>query len=525
MIKKSLLTASILFGMSSYGQDIILENGWELLGATQDLNVSSFNGSCAQYLWKYDSNVDTKWKLHISNSSITNDSFLGFDTIFQGEGYWVKSSGSCNIPTDGTAYDTLKSNNVQDAINLLKALSPEASINSTLEDIKQTLNSNNQDENLMLAMIDISQILNSDEVKSLVTSDDGSIVNLDLLLSDMTSKLSVAQNATLAGGTDILHTLATKLKTASDTIGNSFTSVVRVMNYDGVSINYNDSLSIRASAVAAASALEYIASYTWGDKSYFEPMPATIDGKFNWNEKYSATTGAPSWLNIDSIPSTNIVEYTTASTNPISLLNNENFFKMTNQSRLTNSGVLLQEAVTLISSIDNTKLTDLEALSATDIADATKMKNSFESDGNFVDGYTTINIKNIFASSTYIDRDDFPKGFEYQNDVGTQVTLNSDLSKYDNGVLYFSHTWTSPDTSSECWSYSWGNYSMFDITQWQSTDNCSESPKTVDVYKYAMIEPTESFIPSASSLDEVIVYVENNTSTGSITLQEAINNN
>lgn len=71
-------------------------NGWQLLGAVEDLDVTSFNNTCVDSIWKYSSG---SWQLHIANgetytipSGVTENVSLN-----QGDGFWIKGNGSCEV--------------------------------------------------------------------------------------------------------------------------------------------------------------------------------------------------------------------------------------------------------------------------------------------------------------------------------------------------------------------------------------------------------------------------------------------
>lgn len=95
---------------SSAGLNIL--DGWQLLGATSDLDLSIFDGSCVDFIWGYKNGA---WQLHIANgqeyaipSNVTMDLSLN-----QGDGFWVKATGVCDINTTisflGKAYGAVTS--------------------------------------------------------------------------------------------------------------------------------------------------------------------------------------------------------------------------------------------------------------------------------------------------------------------------------------------------------------------------------------------------------------------------------
>jgi len=102
-MKKSLITATLL-ATALYSQSINIHNGWQLLGATEDLNTTAFdNSGCVDYLWKYDAtNSASPWSVHISNGISYNGSLAIFNQIKEGSGFWVKGNSNCQINTTST---------------------------------------------------------------------------------------------------------------------------------------------------------------------------------------------------------------------------------------------------------------------------------------------------------------------------------------------------------------------------------------------------------------------------------------
>ncbi len=93
-MKKVLLSLAI--ASSIYAQDISINDGWQLLGATEDLNISKFNNSCVDYIWKYDTG---NWKLHIANGQTYSYTGATISTLTQGQGFWVKGNNNCSVTT------------------------------------------------------------------------------------------------------------------------------------------------------------------------------------------------------------------------------------------------------------------------------------------------------------------------------------------------------------------------------------------------------------------------------------------
>ncbi|MBN2781959.1 MAG: hypothetical protein JXQ66_01830 [Campylobacterales bacterium] len=93
----------LLLSHSIYAQNIKVEYGWQLLGATEDINVSIFDNSCVDYIWQYNhTNIENqKWLLHISNNQTYNYTGGYVTNILAGSGFWVKGNTEigCDVNT------------------------------------------------------------------------------------------------------------------------------------------------------------------------------------------------------------------------------------------------------------------------------------------------------------------------------------------------------------------------------------------------------------------------------------------
>ena len=110
-MKKQLISLGLVATLSSsllaYTYEI--KEGWQLLGAVENItDLSVFNDTCVDYLWKYDTNDTTNsiWRLHIANGIDYNYCGDTLDKLNQGDGFWVKANASCSI-TVGSTCDTL----------------------------------------------------------------------------------------------------------------------------------------------------------------------------------------------------------------------------------------------------------------------------------------------------------------------------------------------------------------------------------------------------------------------------------
>ncbi len=103
MKKLSIIASSLLLSSSIYAQNISILTGWQLFGAVEDINVSTFNNSCVDFVWKYDSNNvnNPHWQLHIANgiNYSTASNYSPIESLNTGDGFWVQGNDSCNVST------------------------------------------------------------------------------------------------------------------------------------------------------------------------------------------------------------------------------------------------------------------------------------------------------------------------------------------------------------------------------------------------------------------------------------------
>jgi len=102
-MKKSALTLATTLIMSGalYAQTLNVQDGWQLVGATENVELSKLNGNCIDYIWQYDA-TNEDWKLHVANGqtyAYTGATVMGINA---GEGFWVKGNSTCNMEISNT---------------------------------------------------------------------------------------------------------------------------------------------------------------------------------------------------------------------------------------------------------------------------------------------------------------------------------------------------------------------------------------------------------------------------------------
>ena len=109
MKSPSILTLSILTATTLSASAI--HQGWQILGATEDITTNKFNDSCVEVVWKYDSSDanNPKWQVYVPNSDTANPNgyskYDAIDSIKKAEGFWVLGNSDCELDID-TAVET-----------------------------------------------------------------------------------------------------------------------------------------------------------------------------------------------------------------------------------------------------------------------------------------------------------------------------------------------------------------------------------------------------------------------------------
>lgn len=111
---KYLLSMGIsLLVTSVFAQNINIKTGWQLLGTNEDLNVSKFDNSCVDFIWKYDNtNSSAPWQLHVSNGQTYSlaSNYLAISSLVKGSGIWLQGNDDCNLTislSDGSTTTTI----------------------------------------------------------------------------------------------------------------------------------------------------------------------------------------------------------------------------------------------------------------------------------------------------------------------------------------------------------------------------------------------------------------------------------
>ena len=85
----------ILIVIFTEAKNITVLKKWQLLGASNDINLSIFKNSCADFIWSYKNN---KWLLFIANNNSYNYQNRT-EFLKKGDGFWIKGHDECNITT------------------------------------------------------------------------------------------------------------------------------------------------------------------------------------------------------------------------------------------------------------------------------------------------------------------------------------------------------------------------------------------------------------------------------------------
>lgn len=389
--------------------DIDVEDGWNLVSVKTNnrIGVDSYlSNPDIRLAWKFGLNGWEGFSTHYTLKRQLQNYFIPELRVLNvGEGFWVYSAKSSNIASPCTGDDK-----VREILDIIEGFDPtQDSLTTLLYTLKDDLDPTKTNQMVLSALIDIIEIANSPEVQAFIDTN-SSLPNLDAFSGDNEVLIELATNVNSAGGTTLMHAMAEKLKAASNTIAIAYTNSDNEICYTDRSgnsfrLNYDDALYIQSNALAAASSLEMFASYSYGDiGTYFKIQEKDINA-------YS-------------------YEYIKAETDPLAMIQQTDFFKINDTARLATAGNYLKDAVSLMSSIDTTKITLVE-LGIEDISSAIKMKAAFEGNGIYMEDNITresINLVKLFSSTEYIDREDFNIPSTYTNYQNETVSLDENMT-------------------------------------------------------------------------------------------------
>ncbi|MFK5969320.1 MAG: hypothetical protein QM487_04265, partial [Candidatus Marithrix sp.] len=92
-MKKIIIYIILTFYTNCFAYTYNLTEGWNLLGTTESLQLSTFDNSCAEIIWSYNG----EWKQY--SPSDTNNTIT---QLSAGIGFWTNTNTTCQIDTNNT---------------------------------------------------------------------------------------------------------------------------------------------------------------------------------------------------------------------------------------------------------------------------------------------------------------------------------------------------------------------------------------------------------------------------------------
>ncbi len=311
------------------------------------------------------------------------------------------------------------------ALNILEGTNFETDdVEAKLDEVKTTLNSADdldKDAKVGQAIFALAEITNSEEIGDLVDiSLDGTSVsyadNLPAIVKGMSreNSLEVSMVDSIVDmsniSTSVLHNLTLKLQDIENALADSFADESYVFSYDDMNITANQSKLLRASILATASKLEYIAAFNYLIQDDIETKTITVDGV--------------------------TAEYDNMSSNPVDVLNRTDVGALSSSTRLTAAKELLLGSIAILNQVDATKESDSEDIDAIENAqsEASKIKASLngtapyiiENDNEESVEKIYVNLSALYSESSVLDM---------THTIGHEFSYESDHN-YFNGEEY-----------------------------------------------------------------------------------------
>jgi hypothetical protein len=95
MVMMRTLSFLLVFIALGFSTPLALQNGWNLKGLGNDVNVSTFDNRCVDAVWSYEG----AWKLYLPKGSpLTNSVDIApLITLKSGKGFWASTQENCAI--------------------------------------------------------------------------------------------------------------------------------------------------------------------------------------------------------------------------------------------------------------------------------------------------------------------------------------------------------------------------------------------------------------------------------------------
>ncbi|MGR5340695.1 hypothetical protein ACPV50_12300 [Vibrio astriarenae] len=306
-------------------------------------------------------------------------------------------------------------------------------LNTMRDDLRTADGSNGRHQDALMAIIEIAEVMNEDEVAKRITVTGSEYTEMLAMLLD--KNVAVDMITTPQGTTDdiadLLHESALRLINASEKLALAVPSAAYEVDYDGASLSYAQSLEIRTGALAAANVISTIASYDTASDEYYLPQREKISGVevvvYDWatGEKELETQDFD-------------VEYIDLDIDEAAFFNDPKLFTHRDNKYLETAKEALSAAVvtSLLLDLDDEALEILQSVDK-HLSDESSVFTHTE------DGETLyVNLHALYDSSKSVDRNDleiFANNGCYQDDY------NEKLSKVAGDTVCAIDNWNSVD--------------------------------------------------------------------------------
>lgn len=260
----------------------ILDSEMTNVGKSFTINTSYVDGIVSVSV----DGIDTRFEYEVpTGATIDEFSTVKFRADVDGTQTDVTEDDAVIEVTDFTAITKTLSAAVQ-AIKIIENMDVEQdNVDTKLTEAKAKVDGLTSNDAVMVAsMLDLTSIVNSDEVSKIIdisatsigeTTDFGKLVKSTV---NDTIEVNEKYNGISTNARIIMHNFATSLKEISDNIGKVFEDEEYVFEYGSEEIVYNDSLALRGSILGLAAQLDFIAAYSWGSDDDIKVRTYTTGG-------------------------------------------------------------------------------------------------------------------------------------------------------------------------------------------------------------------------------------------------------
>jgi hypothetical protein len=101
-MKRTLIAGSIIVASTLFADTLSLQQGWNLKGTSNSLDIESLTDTCVETVWKFSNN---KWQAYSTKATTkeaieSSESIDSISSIANNDGFWILTNTNCDVTID-----------------------------------------------------------------------------------------------------------------------------------------------------------------------------------------------------------------------------------------------------------------------------------------------------------------------------------------------------------------------------------------------------------------------------------------